>query len=266
MSSDWIKRHDHHAELDSTSSHLARLWRSGELSPSDTPIVISTDHQTAGRGRGEHSWFSDNQSLTFTLGIRPEEFGLALADVIPIGLLAACCMIESIEALWPSIAGQIGIRWPNDIECDLGKIGGVLPECIIQDSTGMLLLIGIGVNIGTDLSHSPAEARLIGCSLKSLIPSGGQICHSPTTLLGTFLQAFPRHFSQLLSPKVTWIAHAQRLDRLSGHRIEARQGHQIIHGTALGWNDEGYLVVRTDQGDLATISSGQIMRNLPSSF
>ena len=266
MSSDWIKRHDHHPELDSTSSHLARLWRSGELSPSDTPIVISTDHQTAGRGRGEHRWFSDNQSLTFTLGIRPEDFGLALADVIPIGLLAACCMIESIEALWPSIAGQIGIRWPNDIECDLGKIGGVLPECIIQDSTGMLLLIGIGVNIGTDLSHSPAEARLIGCSLKSLIPSGGKPSHSPKTLLGTFLQAFPHHFSQLSTPKGTWIGHAQRLDRLSGQRVEARQGHQIIHGTALGWNDEGYLVVRTDQGDLTTISSGQIMRNLTSSF
>ena len=54
MSTDWIRRWDRFVELESTSTHLAQLWRSGELEASQTPIVVVTEQQTAGRGRGDH--------------------------------------------------------------------------------------------------------------------------------------------------------------------------------------------------------------------
>lgn len=266
MPPDWVKRHDHFTEIGSTSTHLAQLWRSGEISPAETPIVISADHQTSGRGRGENRWYSDLKSLTFTLGIRPESYGLALADVIPVGLLSACCMIESMSALWPSLIGRIGIRWPNDIECDDGKIGGVLPECIIQDERGMLLLVGIGVNVGTDLSQSPADARLIGCSIQSLIDRNDVSATEPRLLLDDFLSRFPEYLKHLTNPASVWVTDALKYDRLNGQRIEARQGLQSISGIALGWDGTGHLLVRTDHDTLEKISSGQILRNLPPTY
>lgn len=266
MPPDWVKRHDHFTEIGSTSTHLAQLWRSREISPADTPIVVSADRQTSGRGRGENRWFSDQKSLTFTIGIRPGNFGLALADVIPVGLLSACCMIEAIEGLWPSMVGKVGIRWPNDIECEHGKIGGVLPECIIQDDRGMLLLIGIGVNVGTDLSQSPADARLIGCSLRSLIAQTEVEGCEPGLLLDDFLARFPQHLKHLANPASRWVTEALKFDRLNGRRIEARQGMQTISGIALGWDEAGHLLVRTDHDTLEKISSGQIMRNLPPTY
>lgn len=266
MPPDWIKRHDHFDELGSTSTHLAQIWRNGEISESDTPIVVSTNRQTAGRGRGDNRWFSDQKSLTFTLGIRPESFDLALSDVLPVGLLAACCMIESMLALWPSLEKKVGIRWPNDIECDEGKIGGVLPECIIQNDRGMLLLIGIGINVGTDLSQSPADARLIGCAIGSLIDDSDKSGCLPMSLLDIFLHRFPHHLQKLITPESNWILDALKYDRLNGHRIEARQGLQAISGIALGWDEAGHLLVRTDTEALEKISSGQILRQMPPTY
>ena len=107
MSTDWIRRWDRFVELESTSTHLAQLWRSGELEASQTPIVVVTEQQTAGRGRGDHRWFSDSGSLTFTLGIVPESFGLSFLEMVPVGLLI-WLLVPVIYAQTPSFPGALG--------------------------------------------------------------------------------------------------------------------------------------------------------------
>lgn len=261
MPAAWIRRHDRFAELDSTSSHLARIWRAGELPSHETPIVVSTDRQTAGRGRGENRWFSDSGSLTFTLGIRPAEFGLGLAEVVPIGLLTACSLIESIEALYPPLLGQVGIRWPNDIECDAGKIGGILPEFIHGPDHQPLLLVGIGINVTTDLTSGPADARRIGIALADLLPPHAHRADARETLLAHFLESFPPGLKRLADPDCGWITAARRHDRLAGTAITARQGEDLIRGQAQGWDDKGRLIVARETGGTVFVSSGQILRN-----
>lgn len=258
---DWIRRWDRFDELDSTSTYLARIWRSGELQKADTPIVVTTRRQTAGRGRGDHQWFSDTGSLTFTLGIRPEELGLTLAEVVPIGLLTACTMIESIERLWPSLAGQLGIRWPNDIECDRGKVGGILPECIIQEGGTMLLLVGVGVNLTTNLAEGPVEARRIGTAIADVVGPYAVQESDADRLLTQFLKMFRPNMDQLGDSSNRWIAEAARFDRLLGCPIQAKQGDELIEGTAIGWDSYGRLQVHKPNGGVAQISSGQILRN-----
>lgn len=256
----WIRRHDRFDELDSTSSHLARVWRSGDLPPHDTPVLITTRRQTAGRGRGENRWFSDSGSLTFTLGLRPAEFGLGLAELVPVGLLTACTLIESIEALFPPLLGQVGIRWPNDIECDAGKIGGILPECILGPDHQPLLLVGIGINVATNLSSGPADARRIGIALADLLPPHAHRPDAAETLLTAFLEGFPKGLKRLADPDSGWIAEARRHDRLVGTAITARQGEELIRGLAQGWDDQGRLVVARETGGMVLVSSGQILR------
>lgn len=263
MPAPWISRHDHFEELPSTSTHLAQIWRSGEISPHETPIVITTDRQTAGRGRGDNRWYSDSGSLTFTLGIRPESFGLSLTNLVPIGLLTACAMIESIERLWPDAAGTLGVRWPNDIECDAGKIGGVLPECILQDSRGMLVLIGVGVNLTTNLGEGPTEARLIGASLAGV---GCSTEVTKTDLLRVFLGGFPSYLQRLESQEHPWILEALKYDRLDGSRVQIKQGSELLGGVAQGWDASGRLLLRDESGRIVKISSGQVLRNLPPDF
>ena len=261
MSTDWIRRWDRFVELESTSTHLAQLWRSGELEASQTPIVVVTEQQTAGRGRGDHRWFSDSGSLTFTLGIVPESFGLSFLEMVPVGLLTACSMIAAIESLWPSISGQLGVRWPNDIECDHGKLGGILPECMIKEGNQLLMLIGVGVNVTTDLSTGPADARSIGTAIGNLV-SPYEIVERPLDLLlAAFLKDFRLRVEQLADPANQWIADARRFDRLLGQSVQAKQGHELICGTANGWDDTGRLLIVQENGTQIPISSGQILRS-----
>lgn len=257
---DWIRRWDRFDELDSTSSHLARIWRSGELPPEQTPVVVTTQRQTAGRGRGDHQWFSDHGSLTFTLGIRPAELGLSLTDVVPIGLLTACTLIQAVEQLWPSLHGLLGVRWPNDIECDQGKLAGILPECIIKDGNDLLLLVGIGVNIATNLAEGPHEARSIGIAIADLVGPYNVVESPADALLQAFLQHFRPNLSLLGDPANGWIIEARRHDRLLGQQVQARQGLELISGTGMGWDAQGRLLVQQPCGTVVQVSSGQILR------
>lgn len=261
MPAAWIRRHDRFEELDSTSSHLARVWRAGSVPPSETPILVTTRRQTAGRGRGENRWFSDCGSLTFTMGLRPAEFGLGLAELVPIGLLTACTLIESMEALFPPLVGHVGIRWPNDVECDAGKIGGILPEFIQGPDHEPLLLVGIGVNVATELSAGPADARRIGIALADLLPPHAHRSDAAETLLAHFLESFPLQLNRLADPDSDWIAAARRYDRLVGSAITARQGEETIHGVAQGWDDFGRLIMACESGGTLFVSSGQILRS-----
>ena len=53
---------------DSTSDRAAELVRAGKV---ELPLVVWARCQTRGRGRGNHEWWSDTGSLTFTIGHRP---------------------------------------------------------------------------------------------------------------------------------------------------------------------------------------------------
>jgi biotin-(acetyl-CoA carboxylase) ligase len=122
------------------------------------------------------------------------------------------------------------------------------------------LLIGIGINVATDLSSGPADARSIGIALADLLPPHAHRPDAAETLLARFLESFPRSLKNLADPDSGWIAEARRYDRLAGTPISARQGEDLIRGLAQGWDEFGRLIVARELGGTALVSSGQILR------
>ncbi|MEF8768104.1 MAG: biotin--[acetyl-CoA-carboxylase] ligase [Candidatus Accumulibacter phosphatis] len=124
-------------ECSSTSTLLLERARQG--APSGALLVA--DQQTAGRGRRGRSWLSSPEAgLTFSLlwhipGDMARLAGLSLA----VGVAVA----RSLEAC--GVAG-VGLKWPNDILLDGGKVGGILIE-LEATPGGMLAVIGIGLNL-----------------------------------------------------------------------------------------------------------------------
>src|ERR1700733_11239086 len=57
----------------STNDVAAELVRSGVVA---LPLLVWAHRQTRGRGRGDHEWWSDAGSLTFTMAIDPAAHGL----------------------------------------------------------------------------------------------------------------------------------------------------------------------------------------------
>ena len=91
------------------------------------PLAVWAKSQTRGRGRGSHRWWSDAGSLTFTLAIDPAAHGLAVEHEPKLALATAVAVIEALTSS-SSVKPSIGIRWPNDLEVDGRKLGGILPE------------------------------------------------------------------------------------------------------------------------------------------
>ena len=149
--------------VDSTSDRAAELVREGRMK---LPLLVWARTQTRGRGRGIHRWWSDKGSLTFTLAIDPLEHRLSIENEPRLALATAVAVIEALDGS-TSGAPPLGIRWPNDLEADGRKLGGILPERL-ETPRGRLILVGIGLNVRTDLAAAPARVRAMATSLAAL--------------------------------------------------------------------------------------------------
>jgi BirA family biotin operon repressor/biotin-[acetyl-CoA-carboxylase] ligase len=89
--------------------------------------VVIADHQTAGRGRLEHSWEAPPRTALLV------SFALA-----PNPLLSLAAGVAAAEA-----CGQgVRLKWPNDLLLGGRKVGGILVEATATKAT-----CGIGINL-----------------------------------------------------------------------------------------------------------------------
>jgi len=128
----------HEDTVDSTMEVSRVLARNGE--PHGT--VIAADFQKAGRGRlRERAWHAERGvNLAFTILLRfPGIEGIPPALTLRTGLAVSL----AIEDFAPALAGNVLIKWPNDVLIGKAKAAGILAEAV-----GGNVHIGIGVNAG----------------------------------------------------------------------------------------------------------------------
>ena len=134
----------------STNSELRR-----RIDSLDNLSVIAAAEQTAGRGQGDHSWFSSPRTnLTFSMLLR---FGpgfpvtLGASEAVTVTHIAALAVRDYL--LTKGIDSRI--KWPNDIWVGDRKICGMLIEN--SSCAGRLVssIMGIGLNVNE--SSWPAE-------------------------------------------------------------------------------------------------------------
>jgi BirA family biotin operon repressor/biotin-[acetyl-CoA-carboxylase] ligase len=240
-------------ELDSTSDHAAELirTRSDEL-----PLVVWARRQTRGRGRGAHEWWSDSGSLTFTLAIDPERHGLAVADEPKLALAMAVAIVKALDTLGLGDS-TLGIRWPNDIEAEGRKLGGILPERL-ETSDGRRILIGVGLNVYSRVEESPAAIRAMATSLATLHHATWDDSILPG-ILGAILRQFERDLGRLVRADPELAADWGQLDLLRDRPVRVDLGSRIVVGTGRGIDADGALSV-DDGREQVRIFGGQVLR------
>ena len=92
--------------------------------------------------------------------------GLTVENEPKLALATAVAVIEALNELELG-SPSLGIRWPNDLEADGRKLGGILPERL-ETAQGHRILVGIGLNVRTNLAAAPAEVRAMATSLATL--------------------------------------------------------------------------------------------------
>ena len=240
--------------------HFATVWSTNAMLLEEAAAgaaegtVFVADEQTAGRGRGGHSWHSTpGDGLYVSVLAKP---GLPLRETLWISLATGLAVQSAIR---PVTGVAVDIRWPNDLLLGGRKCGGILAETAVEPERSALLryaVIGIGVNVNH--ARFPEELTTLATSLR--MESGA--AQSRSTLLVALLRALDRELLLLEE------AHAQGggtlLERfalasswVSGKRVSVpEQGGYT--GVTAGLDAHGFLRVAGDDGVLRTVLSGGV--------
>jgi BirA family biotin operon repressor/biotin-[acetyl-CoA-carboxylase] ligase len=233
------------ASTGSTNADLRqRLY---QPDPSQGPLLLAAEAQTAGRGRAGRSWLAaPGDSLCFSLawplrGPTARLVGLPLA----IGVALA----ETLrEAGYP-----VALKWPNDLLLDGEKLGGILVEIVAQraDAAGpQWVVIGIGLNVHA----SPVRDAGIGHRVAAL---GENIDRNAllASLADALVQAMQQFDSQGLAP---FIDRWQRWHAFAGLPVAIFDQGRLLHqGVARGIDASGCLLLEGASGTLA-IAAGDV--------
>ena len=140
---------------ESTNREARRLAEEG--TPEGT--VVITEEQVAGRGRLNRGWFSPYaKGLWFSVVLRPT---FPPIEAPKCTLMAAVALIKAFRELGLTTAG---IKWPNDIMVHGRKLVGILTEMSGSMEAIDYIVMGIGINISSQLKDFPEELQSIGTS------------------------------------------------------------------------------------------------------
>jgi BirA family transcriptional regulator, biotin operon repressor / biotin---[acetyl-CoA-carboxylase] ligase len=231
------------------------------------PCLRVAELQTAGRGRQGRTWHAERgASLTFSLAVplaRPSLAGLSLA----VGVILADALDPprgpSIARL-PAVEGasaprpadrRIGLKWPNDLVIVDGaartrKLGGILIETLGLDSA-RLVVLGVGLNLRAMALGLDSPGGL--AALDEIDPgvSAPALLERLAGPLGAGLRRFDETGFKAFEPRF-----AQR-DLLAGRAVTTTQAG-AREGIADGIGADGSLRLRTPDGALLSISSGEV--------
>ncbi len=224
----------------STMDDVAEWARAG----AGEGAVVVAETQTASRGRLGRRWISDAGNLYFSVLFRPEPDALPLLS--PLAGVAVARSIRQVSSLYPSI------KWPNDITIDGLKVAGILAESAMSGSRVQHAVVGVGVNVALDVSADP-EIAATATSLNHA--SESEIDRSE--LLRRILQHMDALYLDLRrgrSPIAEW---RRWLDTL-GQRVTVTHHGSTDTGLAEDIDEHGNLLLRTDSGDLLTLTAGDI--------
>jgi BirA family biotin operon repressor/biotin-[acetyl-CoA-carboxylase] ligase len=233
-----------HWELDSTSSELQR--RLGETA--DFSMVLA-ETQTAGRGRRGRSWLSP-PGLNLYLSCL-KRFDRGFAALSGLSLAVGTMVLRAIDSL--GIEGA-GLKWPNDVLADGGKLAGVLVELSGEYQGPCAAVIGVGLNLR--LTEALREqAGQPACDLATLatdLPDRNLVAARLIAALVEGLREFERHGF------ASFAEDYARHDLLAGRQLKlsGAQGH--FDGIGAGVDARGALQVRLADGALRSVDSADV--------
>jgi BirA family transcriptional regulator, biotin operon repressor / biotin---[acetyl-CoA-carboxylase] ligase len=234
----------YYAEVDSTMNQARELASTGcpHLS------VVVADKQSAGRGRLQRNWLSAEGGLYFSMVLRPE---LLPREAPLVNLAVALEVVATLEACCGIGAA---VKWPNDVLVEERKIAGILSQMEMEGESLTFLNIGVGINLNNlpQIADKPAVSVLQLTGRRT--PRAG--------FLGVFLDRFEQRLANFSRAGVVrdWKEKTITL----GRRVTIATVRETHEGLAVDVDEDGGLVVQSDDGTRQTVFHGDCFHLTPS--
>jgi BirA family biotin operon repressor/biotin-[acetyl-CoA-carboxylase] ligase len=240
---------EHFATIESTNRYLLAA---GPPPPGRMRVALA-EYQQAGRGRRGRSWNMPRGS-GIALSVA-WQFSAAPSSLTALSLATGSAVRRAIH----DVTGiRIGLKWPNDLIVDGGKLGGILIELEPLAAGGCHAVAGIGINVNVaaadlvSLSDMPYGARALGAAAGNTAVDRSRLA---AALIGRLLELFGDYAATGFAPyRGEWLA-AHVLD---GCEIELRSPVGIEHGRVSGIDDDGALLVADAAGSIRRVVSADV--------
>ena len=212
--------------------------------------VIISDCQTMGRGRYSRNFFSPSGGgLYMSIVLRPEV--LHFENPTSVTAFAAVSVCEAIESISKKVPK---IKWVNDIFIDGKKVCGILTEAVTDFESGGLdwVVLGIGINVYIRTEDFPGDLQSLATSIYPDEKMPGVRNKLSAEIINRILGCET-------SPSETEIyeKYKKRLMML-GKEITVIQNQTEYKATAIDVDSVGHLIVKNENGEIITLSSGEI--------
>jgi BirA family biotin operon repressor/biotin-[acetyl-CoA-carboxylase] ligase len=240
--------HNYHHYYRAGSTNTLALEAAADGAPEGS--VFLAEQQTAGRGRGNNQWHSEQSAGIYcSVVLRP---AVPPSEVLTLSLAAGLAVQSAIQETDSRVLPDL--KWPNDVLVQGKKVGGILTEMNAEATRVRHIVVGVGINVNQ--ASFPEELQQTATSLRQVTGTEW----SRVELCAALLKSLDREYKELLEHPE---AQAEILRRFEEHSSSAR-GAQVrieenggFEGVTEGLDPRGFLQVRTREG-LRVVFSGTV--------
>ncbi len=231
-------------QLDSTNLAASLLLESGKIAG---PTAIITDEQRIGRGQLRTKWHSaPGKNLTFTIAI--PKLNVPVNRQFKLNKVVALALQQTILPL----AGDVKIKWPNDIYHENKKLCGILIENQIVGAQIKSCIIGVGLNVNQSIWTVETQNPT---SLKNITHKSYKLNEFQALFPSTFYEHFLNYLT-IESTKIDALFN-EALFGL-GQNLDFRDSEKTFSARILGVNTLGKLMLEKDSGEQVEYANKEV--------
>jgi BirA family transcriptional regulator, biotin operon repressor / biotin---[acetyl-CoA-carboxylase] ligase len=210
-----------------------------EKNPNSDGIVIIAGEQKSGRGRQNRKWLSPKGGIWLSVVLRPR-ISASKITLLPFAAALAVC-----DAIKKTTQLDAKLRWPNDVTISGKKVAGILIDISMEAERINYAVVGIGINANVDSSaiSSYVEKGIKVTSLRDELGHKTNILD----LTKVILERLEYYYMELkrCAPN-TIIEEWKKNSDMLYQKVAVMQNNRTIQGIAADVNDDGSLLVRTN--------------------
>ncbi len=202
--------------------------------------VVVAEIQSRGKGRLGRKWITKPGGLYMSVVLKPAIDPMHASSIT---LLAAVSVTKALRG-----AGlEAVIKWPNDVLVNGKKICGILTEMSAETDIVNFIILGIGVNVNNEVPLDAATTMRVELGHEV---DRAKFAQSLLEMLEEdYLTFKDEGFTPILW---SWRRYSDTLGRV----VEVTYQDEVITGIAQDVDEAGSLLVKTPDGSVRKIVSG----------
>ena len=233
--------------VDETGSTNADLLARAAAGEDIDGAVLIAESQTAGRGRHGRSWSTPPGSqIALSAGV-----GVGAVPSEAWGWLPLLTGVAVVDAVAEITGVRAGLKWPNDVLVDSGKLAGILAEVA---APAPVVVVGLGLNVTEAPDPVATSLSKLGATVDRPVLTEAVLRHLAARIDG---------WRAAGGADAALAADYRARSVTIGNRVQASlPGDRIVSGVADDVDDVGRLRIDTGE-EVVIVSAGDITHLRP---